>query len=283
MLNNFVRCDCIHTKVYTGFYYNVLCFFADGNHKLVRWRMVIHGGIDGHTGVVVFLQCNDNNRAETVLRCFRTAVQTHGLPSRVRTDKGGENTKVAQFMLESRGTGRGSIIVGSSVHNQRIERLWRDVFTAVTQLYYSLFYHMEELGILDPLNEKHLFALHYIFIPRINHSLNAFTVGWNNHTISKVRQTPKQMFTIGMLQLMQSSRVAIDYFTPVDDTYGIDEEGPYVTAENTQVIIPPINIHLTDDSLQLLQGTVNPLTESDNYGVDLFSQVLGFIQRHEMS
>ena len=34
--------------------------------------------------------------------------------------------------------------------------------------FYSLFYHMESCGILEPSNELHLFALHYVFLPRIN-------------------------------------------------------------------------------------------------------------------
>ena len=54
------------------------------------------------------------------------------------------------------------MITGSSVHNQRIERLWRDVFQSVIGMYYRLFYHMEHHGLLNATNEIHLFALHHI-------------------------------------------------------------------------------------------------------------------------
>ena len=37
--------------------------------------------------------------ASTVLPCFREAVSEYGLPSRVRSEKGGENTDVATYIL----------------------------------------------------------------------------------------------------------------------------------------------------------------------------------------
>ncbi|XP_076829589.1 uncharacterized protein LOC143475591 isoform X2 [Brachyhypopomus gauderio] len=91
----------------------------DGNHKLIRWRFVVHGGVDGFSRLVVYLTVAGNNRANTVLQSFLTAVDEYGLPSRVRSDKGGENADVAEFMIRSRGTNRNSHITGRSVHNQR--------------------------------------------------------------------------------------------------------------------------------------------------------------------
>ena len=39
----------------------------DGHHKLVRWRFIIHGGIDGFSRMIVYLHCSTNNQAGTVM------------------------------------------------------------------------------------------------------------------------------------------------------------------------------------------------------------------------
>ncbi|WAR13553.1 hypothetical protein MAR_027733, partial [Mya arenaria] len=84
----------------------------DGNHKLIRWRLVIHGGIDGYSRFPVYLNVSNNNRADTVLYAFLEAVQQFGL------DKGGENVLVAEYMVEHQPIVNRPFIAGRSVHNQ---------------------------------------------------------------------------------------------------------------------------------------------------------------------
>ena len=77
----------------------LLSYFINGHHKLVRWRMVTHCGIDGYSRLVVYMKCSSNNQSRTVYDLFLEAAHQHGLPSRVRCDQGVENHLVAQHML----------------------------------------------------------------------------------------------------------------------------------------------------------------------------------------
>lgn len=183
----------------------------DGNHKLVRWRIVIHGGIDGYSRIPVYLVASSNNCSRTVLQCFLEAVARYGLPSRVRADKGGENVLVEEYMLlhPRRGPGRGSFIAGRSVHNQRIERLWRDVFSSCTAHLYNMFYSMEDEGLLDPVDEVDLFALHFVFLPRINRQLGSFKEAYCRHKLrTEHHRTPLQLWLRGIAATEDSAALA---------------------------------------------------------------------------
>ena len=140
------------------------------------YRLDIDGCIDGYTRKIICLACRNNNRATTVYELFCNAIQLHGLPSSVRGDQGGENLEVARFMLwhPLRGLGRESYIATKSVHNQRTERLWVDVYFAVTQIYLTVILVLDRSGALDISNELDFACLHNEFLPRINWHLEKF-------------------------------------------------------------------------------------------------------------
>ena len=52
----------------------MLCKFIDGHHRLIRWRFVTHGGIDGYSRMVVFVKCSTNNQPSTLYELFLAAI-----------------------------------------------------------------------------------------------------------------------------------------------------------------------------------------------------------------
>ncbi len=158
------------------------------------------------------------------------------------------------------------VVVGSSVHNVRIERLWRDTFRCVLSVYYQLFMHLEGCGKLDPLSESDLFVLHYVYIPRISNALNMFRWGWNNHAVTTEHcKTPLQLFTTGALargpQRQQSS---------------LNSQG---SIENSSgVPVPRIVSPLSPTKETELRSLINPLKHSTNYGIDVYNEVRQFVE-----
>lgn len=110
---------------------------------------------------------------------------------------------------------------------------------------------------LDTVNERDLFALHYVFLPRTNLSLSKFQDGVRmDHTI----MTPNQFFAFGALQLQHSGLVALDFFNHVSEENRVDEDGDSVNEGSIEgVPIPRSTIHLTEEQNELLQSEVNHL------------------------
>lgn len=80
----------------------------------------------------------------------------------------------------------------------RIERLWRDVFSAVTGRFNDVLHDLEEEGHLDLSISLHIFCYHYAFLPLIQHQLNIFKFGWDDHPISTEENlSPNQLWHLG--------------------------------------------------------------------------------------
>lgn len=255
-------------------------FSIDSHHKLIRWRLVTHGGIDGFSRLIVYLRCSSNNQSATVYQAFLEAARMYDIPSRICSDQGTENVKVAQYMIEKCGAERRSFITGCSVHNQRIERLWHDMHRGVTVLYYKLFYFMEQQNMLDHLNEHHLWALLYVFLPRINRGLKEFVNSWNNHPIRTANhKSLQQLYTAGALLLQHSGLAAMDFFASADEDYGVDPNGPNAEdgGDHSGITIPQTTLKFSEADNSLLRQNVDPLAPSLNYGIELYEQTLTLI------
>lgn len=71
----------------------------DGNEKLCPWGFHIHGCVDGHTRLIIYLECRSNKTPVTVAKIFVDSVhRMKGPPSRVRGDYGAENNDVEKIM-----------------------------------------------------------------------------------------------------------------------------------------------------------------------------------------
>ena len=237
----------------------------DGNHKLIRWKFVIHGAIDGYSRVITFLTCSSNNRADTVLHSFVNAVSTFGLPHKVRTDGGGENVHVWEYMIEQRGDST-CVVVGSSVHNVRIERLWKDVRRGVLDTFREIFAKLEDDGKLDVENDVDLFCLHQVFTGRIQKTLSEFVHSWNNHPLSSEgSRTPLQLFDIGLEETEDSSVTG-------------GEEGTALPTVADHVEVPTLRFMPCSDITSQIGQLVNGNQQCDGYS--LYHQVTTLIGQH---
>ena len=187
----------IRRRVYTTPHPNAV-WHLDGNHKMIRWRLVIHAGVDGFSRLITYIRCANNNLASTVLQEFLKGISIYGIPYSVRTDCGGENVDVWRYMLSTH-QDLSRVLTGSSVHNERVERLWRDVTRSASSSFIDMFYELEAEGILDPSNEIDIFCLQVVFLPHINKCLAEFQGGWNNHPLStEGNMSPIQLCVSGL-------------------------------------------------------------------------------------
>lgn len=92
-----------------------------------------------------------------------------------------------------------------SVHNTRIERLWKDLRQGVTNKWKHIFETLESLGDNDSLDvdvDGHIWLLHHIFLPKIRSDCELWVSTHNSHSLSVEgggSLTPRARFALGMV------------------------------------------------------------------------------------
>ena len=240
--------------------------------------------MDGFSRLILYLKVGTDNFATSALSHFLEGVSNYGIPSRVRLDNGSEFNHVRSFMVRANGDQRSSYINGRSVHNTRIERLWRDVRCKVCDKYINLFNHMESFGILNIDEEVHLAALHYVFGPRLAIDLNDWKNAHNNHSVrTEGYKTPIQMWHSGSIRNVGSNLMAMDnlFHRDINEIQSIIDEFKetwnLIEPADISVVLPRFTLPLTENETNDLQTTINPLTKSDCEGIDIYSKVIHFV------
>ncbi|CAC5403145.1 unnamed protein product [Mytilus coruscus] len=146
---------------------------------------------------------------------------------------------------------------------------------------------MELKNILDITNDYHLYALHYVFLPRINERLKSFAFQYNNHPVStEHNRSPNQLFIQGVLANAMSNFKSIEeliqdagstndrYYQDLLEEYGVEDNNNVGSdSENdADAIISVVDVNIPEDKRQQICEEVNPLSNisSLEYGEELF-------------
>ncbi|KAK3581807.1 hypothetical protein CHS0354_028814 [Potamilus streckersoni] len=153
----------------------------------------------------------------------------------------------------------------------RIERLWRELWSGCTATYYQLFFHMEDIGILQIENELHLQVLHLVYLRRIQTHLDQFCEALKRRPLrTENNRSPMQLWILGQVQ-----NPTLEPQNEADlQSYGIDYNGPAaVTCGSVQVPeTPPLSDWMVSEIQHILSQ------ESNCFSVDLYEQILNFLQ-----
>jgi hypothetical protein len=247
-------------------------YHVDGNHKLrVMYGIVVHGIIDGFTRAIVGLRYSNNNSAKTVFDVFIEGIKVWGRPDRMRADFGGENILIERDMISAYNGDETRFLKGKSVHNQRIERLWRDVTRAVSIKYKNYFEQMERDGAIDIHDLISKFVLQFLFLPRMNHDLMQFVNAWNHHRLStEGNKSPLQLWKLHESKIPEDAIDNIyDYgkYDENDDVASDDEDDDYT---NNQVEVPNYNPFNDDDLFEVFKNNIEPFSSDDKLDESLY-------------
>ena len=257
---------------------------VDGYDKLKPYGFAIHGGIDGFSRKVLWLEVgSSNNNPKVVVRYYlRTLLELETMPCIIRCDKGTENVHIRDLQVCFRGehtdmfAGNASFQEGRSPSNQRIEAWWSILRRQCANYWMNLFKDMISLGVLNTSDRIQIYCLRLCFMHIIQNDLNRVSQEWNTHTITakKNAEGPR-------------GKPDIMYFAP--NTVRAESHGYRCDVEKVETALDavmqndavnpdhdPVFVQLVDD---LLPNWVEPVDV--DAALELYGLIMDEITRYE--
>jgi hypothetical protein len=159
-----------------------------------------------------------------------------------------------------------------SVHNIRIERLWRDYADGVTTKWKRFFEHLERDHGLIYDRPSHIWLLHRLFLDAVNQDAQDWKAVWNNHLITLPGEPPRSPRDIFLFSMLLDGFRGIEPGGEVDDAVtgedgedtDVDEYPNNTPSRMSQVICEqpdcPLTQNLVDELDLRLNQQINPVT-----------------------
>ncbi|KAJ7681188.1 hypothetical protein B0H17DRAFT_1076699 [Mycena rosella] len=201
-----------------------------------------------------------------------------------------------RLLIQHWGVDHCAYLRGRSLHNVRIERLWRDVRKDSLESYRQIFTYLGNTGLLDMENEIHRSCLFLVFQPRIQASLDRTRDAWNHHKVRTARnKTPIAMFELSRETAIRrgywTGDMGDDLNTAADPLYGYDGEAPLppITEQHGEPEIvsqEPVGIDAEreagicvndDDELREVQELMPDFDfgrNDENWGIDVYCEAV---------
>ena len=136
---------------------------------------------------------------------------------------------------------------------------------------------MENHRILDVDNDIHMFALHALFLPRIEKDLRLWQVAHNSHNIRTERNKthPRQLWHESFLTNSQSDYSSIRNVLHSDDATRADQirlfrdQPEFPEPDDISIVITRIPSPLTDEQLRNLHENIDVNQSSESFGIDI--------------
>lgn len=152
----------------------------DGYDKLKPFGLAIHGGIDGYSRKILWLEVGEtNNDPRIVAKFYLDAIYKLQLvPRCIRADRGSENIVLGGIQRFFRRNfndscnGLKSFIYGPSTRNQRIESWWSNFRKQRCNWWINFFKDLCDETVFDPSIPYHVQCLRFCFLGLIQKDLD---------------------------------------------------------------------------------------------------------------